>query len=59
VGAEVVSTRGKHPVRLRSGETLVDWWKRRPPKAGVDLDIIGGGYTSLFVNFGELTRPAV
>jgi hypothetical protein len=55
---DVVATRGEHPVRLRDGESLVEWWKRRPPQTGMDLDIIGGGYTSMFVDFAELRRPA-
>jgi len=56
---DVVATRGENPVRLEAGESLAQWWRRRPPTSGVDLDILGGGYTSMFLDFAELTRPAV
>lgn len=54
----LVSTRGENPVRLEPGETLAQWWKRRKPGVEVDIDIVGGGYTSMFIDFAELTRPA-
>lgn len=54
---DVVSTRQNNPVRLKPGETLAEWWRRRSPGAEVNLDIVGGGYTSMFIDFEELTRP--
>lgn len=55
---ELVSTRGENPVRLQPGETLAQWWQRRTPGVEVNVDIVGGGYTSMFIDFAELTRPA-
>lgn len=55
---ELVETRGSNPVRLVLGETINHWWKRRKPGVEVNIDILGGGYTSMFVDFDELTRPS-
>ena len=45
-------------VQLKRGETLRGWWRRMKPGTDVTLDVLGGGYTSLFVDFEELARPA-
>jgi hypothetical protein len=55
---ELVESRGVKPVRLAPGETLNQWWKRRKPGVEVNIDIIGGGYTSMFVDIDDLTRPS-
>jgi hypothetical protein len=55
---ELVETRGANPVRLAPGETLNQWWKHRKPGVEVNIDILGGGYTSMFVDLAELTRPS-
>lgn len=55
---EIVFTSGENPVRLKHGETLAQWWRRRKPGAQISLDIIGGGYTSMFVDYAEFVRPA-
>ena len=44
-------------VQLRRGETLARWL-RRTPRVLPQLDIVGGGYTSMFFDFDELDRPA-
>jgi hypothetical protein len=54
----VVATDKPGAVRLRRGETLVEWWRRRTPGAEVNLDVIGGGYTSMFFDWDQLVRPA-
>lgn len=55
---ELVETRGSNPVRLVQGEGLKQWWKRRKRGVAADIDILGGGYTSMFVDFDELSRPS-
>jgi len=42
---------------LKRGETLADWWRRRKPGAEMNLDVIGGGYTSMFIHYTEFVRP--
>jgi hypothetical protein len=56
--ATVVATDKPGAVRLKHGETLVDWWRRRMPGVEVSLDVIGGGYTSMFFDWDQLARPA-
>jgi hypothetical protein len=56
---DVVVTKGENPVRLGRGENLADWWKRKSPRTTLDFDIIGGGYTSMFVDYEAYIRPAV
>jgi hypothetical protein len=55
---ELVETSGANPVRLKRGESINQWWKRRKPGVEVNIDILGGGYTSMFVDLDELRRPA-
>jgi hypothetical protein len=55
----LVATDKPNPVRLRQGQTLAEWWRHRPRGAEVHLDVIGGGYTGLFFEWSELTRPVV
>jgi len=54
---ELVATPEPNPVRLERGETLRQWWERRKPGDEFSLDILGGGYTSMFVDLDELRRP--
>ena len=53
----VVESRDAHAIRLRPNQTLVDWYRSRPRRQIV-LDVIGGGYTSMFLEWEQLTRPA-
>lgn len=55
---ELVETRKSNPVRLANGETLGHWWKRRKRGVEVNFDILGGAYTSMFIDFDELIRPS-
>jgi hypothetical protein len=51
----IVSSDKNDPVRLRAGETLREWWLSHRP-GELNLDVIGGGYTSMFFDW---TGPAV
>jgi hypothetical protein len=55
---ELVETSGANPVRLKGGESINQWWKRRKTGVEVNIDILGGGYTSMFLDLDELRRPA-
>lgn len=55
---ELVETNRPNPVRLKPGETLAQWWRERTPGTQANLDILGGGYTSMFLDWAELIRPA-
>jgi hypothetical protein len=54
---ELVESSRQNPVRLKRGETLVQWWKRRTPGVELNIDILGGGYTSMFIDLEELRQP--
>jgi hypothetical protein len=44
-------------VRLRPGETLVDRYRSRGLRKRFVLDVVGGGYTSMFLEWEQLARP--
>ena len=60
ISSERVATIVEQPgaVRLQPGQTLVDWYRSRPRGRPVVVDIVGGGYTSMFLEWEQLTRPA-
>ena len=51
----VVASNEPGTVRLRRGETLLQWHRAHPN--AVNIDILGGGYTSMFLDWKELSRP--
>jgi hypothetical protein len=48
--SELVASRGPNPARLRRGETLEQWWERRGRGHEWSVDIVGGGYSSMFLD---------
>ncbi|MBC7818984.1 MAG: hypothetical protein IAG10_19010 [Planctomycetaceae bacterium] len=65
IGGETVASlvRSEEPdaVRLRNGQTLESWWDaRRGTGSGtLHLDIVGGGYTAMFLDPPRARKPAV
>lgn len=54
----IVAARTGTAVRLHSGETLHDWWLRTRPNGEVQVDIIGGGYSSTFFDLPKKRNAA-
>lgn len=59
--ASLVQSEEPDAVRLRKGQTLESWWEaRRGTGSGtLHLDIVGGGYTSMFLDPPRTRKPVV
>ena len=59
--ASLVESDEPDAVRLRKGQTLEAWWEERRGKGGgtLHLDIVGGGYTSMFLDPPRARNPAI
>jgi hypothetical protein len=56
--SSVISSEKELPVRLRPGQTLENWWRSHDRRKEVGLDVVGGGYTAMFLEWQSLVRPA-
>lgn len=59
--ASLIQSEEPDAVRLRNGQTLESWWEeRRGTGSGtLHLDIVGGGYTSMFLDPPRTLKPAI
>ncbi|MEO8037028.1 MAG: hypothetical protein ABI837_21555 [Acidobacteriota bacterium] len=59
--ASLVRSEEPDAVRLRKGETLESWWEARRGKGSgtLHVDIVGGGYTSMFLDPPRVRKSAV
>lgn len=53
----IIESHEANAIRLPPNQTLVDWYRSRPGSRAGTLDVVGGGYTSMFLEWEELTRP--
>lgn len=56
--SQVIESDDPNAVRLGRGQTLREWFRARASTTNMVLDVMGGGYTSMFLEGDQLTRPA-